>query len=186
MSMRNKEDLATLNDEVEQDADSTIHLEIVRIIDRLYRRYTDLMRVDLTRLGNEDVSPSQIMMLFTIGGGELSVRDLLDRGYYLGSNASYNLKQLVDGNYIEREISSRDRRSARISLSAKGQALCDEVRRCHDSYHREIARDPVEARNLEVTYQVLRRLEDVWTATLRYGELAPVNGTPAQRRAAPK
>ncbi len=119
------------------------------------------------------------MMLFTIGSGELSVRDLLDRGHYLGSNASYNLKQLADSGYIEREISSRDRRAARIRLNSKGQALCEDVRRFHETYHREMARDAGEMRDLETTYRTLRRLEDLWTATLRYGELAPVDGITA-------
>src|SRR5687768_2149623 len=69
-----------------------MHLDIVRMIERLHRRYLDLVRVVLTRNGINDLSPSQVMMLLTIGAEELSVRDLIDRGYYLGSNASYSLK----------------------------------------------------------------------------------------------
>jgi hypothetical protein len=71
-------------------------LDLARVIERVSRRFLDYLRLELTRLGVDDISPSQVMVLLTIGTGEIAVRDLLDRGYYLGSNASYNLKQLVE------------------------------------------------------------------------------------------
>ncbi len=96
------------------------HLDLARDIERIHRRYLDLLRAEMAKIGVDDISPTQVLMLFTIGGDELSVRDLLERGNYLGSNASYNLKQLGAAGYINREASSRDRRSARIQPDAKG------------------------------------------------------------------
>nr|WP_246504821.1 MarR family transcriptional regulator [Microvirga antarctica] len=136
----------------------------------MHRRSLDLFRVDLSRLGIEDLSPSQVMVLFTIGADDLSVRDLIDRGYYLGSNASYNLKRLVETGYVDRNASQRDRRSARIRLSDKGKALCELVREADQAYYRSMARDDEEARDLETTFRTLRRMEQVWSNTLRYGE----------------
>lgn len=146
------------------------HLELVRLVERVNRRYADLLRVELTRLGIDDVSCAQVMLLFTIGNDELTVRDLLERGHYLGSNASYNLKQLVEGGYVDRSASQRDRRSARLRLSDKGQALCASLGVVDETYHRLVARDEDEVRDLETTYRTLRRLELIWTSTLRYGE----------------
>lgn len=166
----NKVPVLRSGNDIERDADAITHLELTRVLERIYRRYADLLRVDLTRLGVDDVSPSQAMMLFTIGRDELSIRDLLDRGHYLGSNASYNLKQLGDAGYIERETSPRDRRSARIRLADRGQALCDAIRSLHDGYHRLIARDEAELKDMEITFHTLRRLEEIWTTSLRYGE----------------
>ena len=110
------------------DTSGVTHIDIVRAIERLHRRSLDLIRADLIQAGVDDLSPSQVMMLFTIGPGELSVRDLIERGYYLGSNASYSLKRLVEADYIIRTASERDRRSARIRLSGKGRQLCDLIR----------------------------------------------------------
>lgn len=146
------------------------HLEIARLIERAHRRFLDLLRIELARLGTDDISPSQVMLLFTIGNDELSVRDLLERGHYLGSNASYNLKQLVDAGYVHRSASLRDRRSARLRLTAKAQHLCDSIRSMHDSVHRNGGREESEAYELGITYTVLRRLEILWTGSLRYGE----------------
>lgn len=145
------------------------HLDLVRVVERVHRRYLDLFRLDLGRLGVEDLSPSQVMMLFMIGADELTVRDLIDRGYYLGSNASYNLKRLVEGGYVDRSASERDRRSARIRLSEKGRELCESVRKMDETYHRLVVRNEDEKQDLETAFRTLQRLEHVWTGALRYG-----------------
>lgn len=155
---------------VSEDPSGVSHLDLVRVVERVHRRYLDLFRLDLGRLGIDDLSPSQVMMLFTIGADELTVRDLIDRGYYLGSNASYNLKRLVEGGYVDRSASERDRRSARIRLSDKGRKLCDDVRKMDETYHRLVARNAEEKRDLETAFKTLQRLEHAWTSALRYGE----------------
>src|SRR5579864_753125 len=103
--------------------------ELPRLIERMHRRFLDVVRVELTNLGIEDISPVQALMLDNIGNEEISVRDLIERGYYLGSNASYNLKQLVDGGYVDRQTSARDRRSARLKVSAKGRVILETLTR---------------------------------------------------------
>ncbi len=80
-----------------------LSLELPQLLERLHRRYLDVVRIELTHIGARDINPVQVMMLATIGAvPEMSVRDLIERGYYLGSNASYNIKNLHDGGYIER------------------------------------------------------------------------------------
>ncbi|MBF9233882.1 winged helix DNA-binding protein [Microvirga sp. BT350] len=152
-----------------EDAFAVSHLDLLRVVERVHRRYLDIFRLDLGRLGVDDLSPSQVMMLFTIGADELTVRDLIDRGYYLGSNASYNLKRLAETGYIDRNASERDRRSARIRLSEKGRKLCEAVRKMDVSYHRLVARNAEERHELEIAFKTLQRLEQVWTGALRYG-----------------
>jgi DNA-binding MarR family transcriptional regulator len=143
-------------------------LDIGRLIERAHRRFLDVLRAELTRLGVDDISPSQVMLLFNIGNDELSVRDLLERGHYLGSNASYNLKQLVDAEYVHRTASQRDRRSARLRLTAKAQALCDTIRATHDGRQSALpAGQDDESDGLTIAYDVLRRLELHWTGVLR-------------------
>ncbi|WP_134499238.1 MarR family transcriptional regulator [Microvirga pakistanensis] len=145
------------------------HLDLVRVVERVHRRSLDLFRIDLTRLGIDDISPSQVMMLFTIAAEELTVRDLIERGYYLGSNASYNLKRLVEAGYVDRSVSERDRRSARLRLSEKGRRLCDAVRKVDETYHSLVVRNPKEARDLQTAIKTLKRLERAWSTALHFG-----------------
>lgn len=146
-------------------------LDLARVIERASRRFLDYMRLELTKLGVDDISPPQVMVLLTIGQGEIAVRDVLDRGNYVGSNASYNLKQLVETGYLERGASSRDRRLARISLSLKGQMLCEKLRLLDDASRFGHGSGIDADADLRTTHDTLRRLEQWWSDSLRYGGL---------------
>lgn len=162
-----KERISSVSDDkVGSTRAKVTHLELVRIIERMHRRYLDRLRLDLNRLGADDISPSQVMLLFTIGDNDLSVRDLLDRGHYLGSNASYSLKQLVQAGYVDRTPSQRDRRSARIKLTEKGKRLCDDVRTADEANQRLIVRNERDLLALQETVSTLRRLEVAWATGL--------------------
>jgi len=142
--------------------------DLARLIERMHRRFLDVVRIEMARLGVEDISPVQALMMMTIGGEELSVRDLIERGYYLGSNASYNLKHLVEAGYVDRAQSQRDRRSARLKLSARGAELCAALKQLEASHIEGLARNETEAEDLDATYRTLRRLERTWTDVIRY------------------
>ncbi|WP_434055872.1 MAG: winged helix DNA-binding protein [Roseibium sp.] len=143
------------------------HFELVRVIERMYRRYLDRLRVDLIRIGADDISPSHAMLLFTIGDDDLSVRDLMDRGHYLGSNASYSLKQLVQSGYVDRTASARDRRSARIRLTEKGRTLCQAIKSADEVNQEQIVRNERDRMALEETFALLRKLEVIWATDLQ-------------------
>lgn len=144
-------------------------LDLARMIERVSRRFLDYLRLELSKLGVDDISPSQVMVLFTIGSGEIAVRDLLDRGHYVGSNASYNLKQLVESGYLERGASPRDRRLARISLSPKGQLLVERLKLLDETSQFGQGLDIDIEADLQTTHDTLRRLEQWWGDALRYG-----------------
>ncbi|WP_037388378.1 MarR family transcriptional regulator [Sinorhizobium americanum] len=145
------------------------YFELARVMERASRRFSGLLRTELTKLGVDDIGPAQAMVLLAIGEAELSVGELLDRGHYVGSNVSYYLKQLADGDYIDRMASQRDKRSARIRLSEKGRKLCAELREAAKSYERALTRGEQDRRNLETAFQTLHQLELVWGNAHRYG-----------------
>lgn len=143
--------------------------DLARVIERVSRRFLDYLRLELAKLGIDDISPSQVMVLMTIGQGEIAVRDLLDRGHYGGSNASYNLKQLVENGYLDRGASPRDRRQARISLSLKGQMLCERLRLLDEASQFGQRLESNRETDLNTTHETLRQLEQWWNDALRYG-----------------
>jgi DNA-binding MarR family transcriptional regulator len=147
---------------------TAIYHDIARIVERMHRRFLDVVRVELSRVGIDDISPVQVLMLMNIGTEELSVRDLMERGYYLGSNASYNLKQLVETGYVDRAPSLRDRRSARLRLSEKGMSLCGELRRLEATQADALIRTEDDSGDFDVTYRTLRKLERAWSDIIRY------------------
>ncbi|HXV30508.1 MAG TPA: MarR family transcriptional regulator [Sinorhizobium sp.] len=154
-----------------QDGDRSLitYFELARVMERASRRFSGLLRTELTKLGVDDIGAAQAMVLLAIGDAELSVGELLDRGHYVGSNVSYYLKQLADGDYIDRIASQRDKRSARIRLSEKGRRLCDALRQAARSYERALSHGEQDRRNLESAFQTLHRLEVIWGNFTRYG-----------------
>ena len=97
--------------------------EALLLIERLHRRFLDVLKAEIDRSGRADVNSVQALILYNIGDDEITVGDLTNRGYYLGSNVSYNIKQLSKNGYIEQERSPHDRRAIRVRLSAKGKTL---------------------------------------------------------------
>ena len=139
--------------------------DLPRLIERMHRRYLDVVRIELSRRHVADISPVQAVMLGTIGNEEISVRDLIERGYYLGSNASYNLKNLVDGGYVLRQASARDRRSARLKLSPKGHEILGLLSKLNLHLSENLIQG--QGPDLAVTFATLRHLERSWTEAIR-------------------
>jgi DNA-binding MarR family transcriptional regulator len=150
-----------------QPAAVQVALDLPRLIERMHRRYLDVVRIELNRRGIHDISPVQAMMLGTIGSEEMSVRDMIERGYYLGSNASYNLKNLVDGGYVERQASARDRRSAMLKCSAKGRGILEALSKLNAHMAEGVLKSDSERGDLETAFQTLRKLERRWTDEIR-------------------
>lgn len=141
--------------------------ELPRQIERMHRRFLDVVRLELGRAGVHDISPVQVMMMSTIGTEEISVRDLIERGYYLGSNASYNLKNLVEGGYVERQASARDRRSARLKVAPKGREVLAKLTALETQWAAPLLKSGDEAA-IEATARTLRQLERCWSDAVRY------------------
>jgi DNA-binding MarR family transcriptional regulator len=146
-----------------------LYLEALTLVERLHRRLLDVIKDEFDRMGRDDVNAVQALLLFNIGGSELTAGELRTRGYYLGSNVSYNLKKLVDGNYVKHERSRIDRRSVRVSLTDKGRAIADVIDRLYERHMRSIEQvggiGPGEFRTLNKS---LHRLERFWTDQILY------------------
>jgi DNA-binding MarR family transcriptional regulator len=106
---------------------ATDYAETIALIERLHRRFLDVLRLELERLGIDQINNVQSMLLANIGAEEVSVGELMTRGYYLGSNVTYNLKRLVEAGFVEQHRSRHDRRVVRVRLSGRGHALCAEI-----------------------------------------------------------
>ncbi len=99
------------------------YFESVQALERLHRLFLDVVKSELDSLGIFDVNNVQTIVLCNIGTGLLTVGELTNRGYYLGSNVSYNLRKMVQNGYILQIPTPHDRRSSHVKLSPKGLDL---------------------------------------------------------------
>ncbi len=98
----------------------SVYLETISLIERLHRQCLEVVKADLDRRGVRDLNNVQALILFNVGEEEYSVGELTQRGYYLGSNVSYNVKKMVEHGYLIQERSPHDRRSFHVRASEKG------------------------------------------------------------------
>jgi DNA-binding MarR family transcriptional regulator len=145
------------------------YLECLALVERLHRLLLDVIKDEFERLGVQEVNPVQALLLFNIGENEVTAGELKSRGYYQGSNVSYNLKKLVDLGYMHHQRSDIDRRSVRVRLTEKGRRvramLADLFVRHAEALDK---RGFVGAAAMEDINMHLRRMERYWTEQIRY------------------
>ncbi len=145
------------------------YLELTRLIERLHRRFLDVLRAELTRLGVKNINGVQALLLANIGDEEIVIRDLVDRGYYQGSNVSYNVKKLVEMGYLLQERSSHDRRSVSIRLTDKAKEIVQCIRDLEDRQATALAEHEIATEDIDSACRAMRRLERTWTDYIHYG-----------------
>jgi DNA-binding MarR family transcriptional regulator len=145
------------------------YLEALHLVERLHRRLLDVIKDEFERRGREDVNSVQALLLYNIGDKELTASELRTKGYYLGSNVSYNVKKLVEAGYLHHARSRTDRRTVRISLTDRGRQIHDIVQGLYDKHARTIQPiGGISTDDFSRLNQSLGRLERFWTDQIRY------------------
>jgi DNA-binding MarR family transcriptional regulator len=144
------------------------YLQTTRLIERLHRRFLDVIKAELDRLGVEDINNVQTLILFNINEDQLTVGELTARGYYLGSNVSYNVKKLVENGYLIQERSSHDRRMTRVRLSQKALELTNRIDQLYHRNAEDIGGKIVTTEQIEQVNKVLQSLERYWSNLVSY------------------
>lgn len=145
------------------------YLELTRLIERLHRRFLDLIRAELNRLGIRDINSVQALLLANIGDEQIAIRDLVERGYYQGSNISYNVKKLAEMGYLEQERSTHDRRSVSVRLTKKALSVVGNIRDLEKKIAGQLDEENFGSVEIEAVCEALRRIERTWTDYVHYG-----------------
>lgn len=140
-----------------------VYIETILLIERLHRRFLDVVKAELDRLKIEDINNVQTLILYNIGSEELTVGELTNRGYYLGSNVSYNVKKMVENGYLMQERSPHDKRSVRVRVSPKGLEVCKRVDELYLRHVDLIKKKDAQLTELSHINGELIRLERFWT-----------------------
>ena len=146
---------------------SDLYIEALSLIERLHRRLLDVIKDEFDSSGQSAVNSVQALLIFNIGASQLTAGELRKRGYYLGSNVSYNLKKLVEAGYIRHERSQVDRRSVQISLTDRGREIAEIV---DELYNRHVSTQEVggiAADEFMELNRSLKKLERFWKDQVR-------------------
>lgn len=145
------------------------YLDSLALIERMHRLLLDVIKDEFERLGILNINAVQALLLFNIADHEVTAGELKTRGYYQGSNVSYNLKKLVEQGFIHHARCEIDRRSVRVRLTGQGRAVRDVVAALFDRHARRLAEKGVtDLDDLDRLIGGLRRLERFWADQIRY------------------
>ena len=138
--------------------------DLIGLIERLHRRCLDVIKAEIDRLEIRDLNAAQAMILFNIGGRELPMGELIERGYYLGSNVSYNVKKMVENEYVVQTRSPYDRRSFHVKSSEKGLEICDRLQALFDWHAKQLTDGLLEPTEMALSKDALAKLEGFWSS----------------------
>jgi len=141
---------------------TTPYYEAIQLIERLHRHFLDVLKVELDKKGIQDINNVQSMILYNIGDDEMTVGELTIRGYYLGSNVSYNVKKMVENGYLVQERSVHDKRSIRVKLSEKGLDLKNMISDMFKRHETEIQGSEITDDRLNEVSETMKMLERFW------------------------
>ena len=145
------------------------YIETLAMLERLHRLLLDVIKDEFERLGILEINAVQALLLFNIAENEVTAGELKSRGYYQGSNVSYNLKKLVELGYMHHQRSEIDRRSVRVRLTEKGRRVRAQL---SDLFARHaeglVKRGLVDAAGMDQMNTALKRIERYWTEQIRY------------------
>ena len=121
------------------------------------------------RINVLEINPVQALLLFNIGENEVTAGELKSRGYYQGSNVSYNLKKMVEMGYMHHQRSEIDRLSVRVRLTEKGRSIRDIVAELFARHADGLqSKGVLGSEGIEDITSSLRRVERYWTDQIRY------------------
>lgn len=145
------------------------YLETLSMVERLHRLLLDVVKDEFERLGVIDINSVQALLIFNIGDNEVTAGELKTRGYYQGSNVSYNLKKLVECGYMHHQKCEVDRRSVRVRLTEKGREIRNIVAELFQRHADGIrGRQVMGDLSLTDINSSLRRMERYWSDQIRY------------------
>src|SRR5262249_37950610 len=148
------------------------YLDLIALVERLHRQFLEVVKLELDTHQIHDINNVQAMILYNIGELEMTVGELTLRGCYLGSNVSYNVKKMLENDYIVQERSAHDRRSVRVRLSEKGFALHAKINKMHERHIASLMQGVVQSDDLISAHKTLRRLERFWNHAVEMGSRA--------------
>ena len=147
----------------------TGYLEALALVERLHRLLLDVIKDEFERVGILEINAVQALLLFNIGENEVTAGELKSRGYYQGSNVSYNLKKLVDTGYMHHQRCAIDRRSVRVRLTQKGRDVRQLIARLFARHADGLQEKGVVGLDgLDEIAHTLKRLERYWGEQTRY------------------
>ena len=134
--------------------------------EKTYRLFLDIIKLELDVLGCVDINCIQALILMNINENVVTIGEVLTRGYYIGSNAYYNLKKMVTNGYVIQTPSDYDKRASYLKLSEKGLDLYERLDIALQKHSAALDNTFKNKAEVEKCLEFLRKVEGLWKEKL--------------------
>lgn len=144
-------------------------LKSLSLLEQAHRRLHDVVKDDLERSGERNLTGVQALLIYEIGEEETPASVLRARGAFAGTSLSYNVKKLQEGGYLTQSRSKADKRTVHLKLTERGLKVRDQVANLFDK--QAGALEPtasVRHDDLDQLNKTVSRLERFWSDQIRY------------------
>ncbi|MDR3031077.1 MAG: MarR family winged helix-turn-helix transcriptional regulator [Holosporales bacterium] len=143
------------------------YMELSIYGEKTYRVFLDLIKHELDKLDIIDITAIQAFILMNISGNVVTIGEVLTRGYYIGSNASYNLRKMITNGYLAQSTTDYDKRTCHLRITEKGKKLCETLGKILDMRTAKI----MGTADLEKGLSLLKKVENSLKDSLRMSSL---------------
>ena len=127
-----------------------------------YRLFLSVIKHELDKLGYADIAAVQALILMNLGDNVVTISEVMSRGYYIGSNASYNIRRLVANGYIAQSPSDYDKRAILLQTTAKGEELCSKVSSALNGHIKKFEQKMKGKLDMKKGLEFLKNIELAW------------------------
>lgn len=142
-------------------------IEISIYGEKNYKLFLEALKQELDRAKFTDLTAIQALILLNINENVITIGEVISRGYYMGSNASYNVKKLINTGYISSVPSDYDKRSVFLKLSKKGLDLCFKIEKSLNNHLAAASKKTKNKIDVHAGLEFLKSVERFWNDVLR-------------------
>ena len=111
-------------------------------LEKIHRLFLDSIRESAVKLVDaQDLNPGNILLLYNVGKDRVTASDIINRGHYLGTNVSYNVKKLCEHGYLVQEKAMHDGRQTILYATEKGIKVQESVQKLIASQIQHMEKD---------------------------------------------
>ena len=136
--------------------------------EKSYKLFLDIVKLELDALGCADINCTQALILMNINENVVTIGEVLSRGYYTGSNASYNLRKMITNGYVNQTPSDYDKRASYLKLTPKGVALYEKLDSALQKHAKALEDNFKNKADVTKGLEFLKKLEHFWKERLAH------------------
>lgn len=133
-----------------------------------YKLFLDIVKQELDASKYTDITAPQALVLLNMNDNVVTIGEVITRGYYIGTNASYSIRRLIQAGYLASEKSEYDKRNTYLKLTPKGLTLCSQIENALDEHIKLTEKKSKNKLDLTFGLDFLKRLESFFLDILHH------------------